>query len=240
MSRSHRMPYPAESADRDAFLEGWQTQGAPDAGQEIERELRRADPKLGRIIDRVVAEDGPRRFKASGCRSHFDAIARSVIYQQLSKQAAATIYARYTSALGGHPDPDRVHAATPYRLRRTGLSAPKVRYLKATARAVVTGKIDLEQLEKLPDPAVIEQLTGLPGVGIWTAQMFLMFRLGRMDVPPVHDLGIQKGLQFAHGLRRPPAPRYIERVGRKWAPYRSIACLYLWAAVDRQHHKAQP
>jgi DNA-3-methyladenine glycosylase II len=193
-----------------------------------ERCLCAADPRLAKSIEKA----GPLRFGPSPARSHFDAIARSIIYQQLSTKAAATIYSRYLKALAGNPEPKRVIAKRPETLRAAGLSESKVRYLKALATAVTTGALDLEHIADLPDEAIVDQLTNVPGVGVWTAQMFLMFRLHRLDVLPTRDLGIQRGLQLSYGLHKPAAPGYVARVGKKWAPYRSIASLYLWAAVD--------
>jgi len=235
MPRSHTRAQP-EPPDLERnvaeFFDGWRAARDPGADLRVERTLGSADPRLYAVIQRVASEGGPLRFRPSNAASHFDALARSVVYQQLSKSAAATIYARYVHALGGVPSAEEVARATPYRLRRAGLSAPKVRYLQALAAAVVSGQIELEQLAQLSDDAVIAELTCLPGIGIWTAQMFLMFRLHRPDVLPLHDAGVQRGLQLAHGLNRTPAPRDVERAGLRWTPHRSIASLYLWAAVE--------
>lgn len=216
----------------DIFIEGWSTQAQMGLDDNIERVLAHADPKIGALISRVVESGGPRRFKPSNAASHFDAIARSIIYQQLSKKAAATIYARYAGVFGNPPTPEQVLAIHVESLRQAGLSMPKIRYLQALATAIHSGELCLERVDDQPDEVVIEQLTKVPGIGVWTSQMFLMFRLYRYDVLPINDLGVQRGLQIAYGLRRPAAPNYVERIGRRWAPYRSIACLYLWAAVD--------
>jgi DNA-3-methyladenine glycosylase II len=215
-----------------AFTEGWCAQTQPDRDDSIERSLAHADSRLGALIHRVVASGGPRRFKISNASSHFDAIARAIIYQQLSKKAAASIYARYLGVFGGPPTPEQVIAAQPGMLRQVGLSASKARYLQSLASSIVSGELDLSRVEDQSDDIVVAQLTSIPGIGVWTAQMFLMFRLRRLDVLPINDVGVQRGLQLAHGLSKPPAPRYVERAGRRWAPFRSIACLYLWAALD--------
>jgi len=214
-----------------AFLQTWQraSDGSPDG---IETALSAADPRLGRLIEEVVARGGRQRFQGSRASTHFEAIARSIVYQQLSGKAAATIYGRVVAALGGELTPELAVGADVEELRSAGLSAPKARYLRALAEAVVEGELDLGSVEHLPDEDVVAALTRVPGIGVWTAQMFLMFRLGRPDVLPAADLGIRKGLQLAHGLRNPAAPGHVERAGRRWAPYRSIACLYLWAALD--------
>jgi len=220
-------PLHGSEASRD-FLATWGRAPAPE-NSSAEKHLCASDSKLANVI-RVV---GPQRFAESPARSHFDAIARSIIYQQLSKKAAATIYARYSNIMhDGGAGPEEVCAIDGGRLRSAGLSSSKVRYLKELARAVVDRRLDLDHLDDLPDDGVVAALTRVPGVGVWTAQMFLMFRLRRPDVLPTRDAGIQRGLQVVYGLRRPAAPGYIERVGKRWSPFRSLACLYLWAAVD--------
>jgi len=210
------------------FLATWGRAAAPDDGP-AEKHLCASDSKLAEVI-RVV---GPQRFAESPARSHFDAIARSIIYQQLSKKAAATIYARYSNVMrDGAGGPAEVSAIDGACLRSAGLSSSKVRYLKELAKAVVDQRLDLDHIDDLADDGVVAALTSVPGVGVWTAQMFLMFRLRRPDILPTRDAGIQRGLQVVHGLRRPAAPGYIERVGKRWSPFRSLACLYLWAAID--------
>jgi DNA-3-methyladenine glycosylase II len=227
-SKRHR----GHEDDAGAFTEGWCAQAQADCGDDIERSLAHADSRLGALIHRVVALGGLRRFKPSNALSHFDAIARSIIYQQLSKKAAASIYARYSMMFGGSPTPEQVIAAQPAMLRQVGLSGLKARYLQMLASSIVSGEMNLSRVGDQPDDIVIAQLTSAPGIGVWTAQMFLMFRLRRPDVLPINDAGVQRGLQLAHGLSKPAAPRYVERAGRRWAPFRSIACLYLWAALD--------
>ncbi len=215
-----------------AFVSGWAAAAGAGEGHQAERHLAGADPRLGELVARVVAAGGVRRFKSSTASSDFDAIARSIVYQQLSTMAASTIYGRYVDALEGCPSPERVLETRPERLLQAGLSRPKVRYVKALASAVASGELELGSLRELPDESVIDALTRVPGVGLWTAQMFLMFRLQRPDVLPTIDVGIRRGLQMAHGLRKPAAPGYVFRSGRRWAPYRSLACLYLWAALE--------
>ncbi|MDD5309242.1 MAG: DNA-3-methyladenine glycosylase 2 family protein [Deltaproteobacteria bacterium] len=222
----------AREHELESFLGGWASGSARNcADLPEERYLSDADPRLGSLISRVIEVEGPRRYQPSNASSHFDAIARSIVYQQLSKKAAATIYGRYRAIVRGG-DPDEVIRAGVDELRAAGLSAPKVRYLRSLAEAVTSGSLDLRCIDKLTDYDVVDALTKVTGVGVWTAQMFLMFRLRRPDVLPIHDIGIQRGLQIAHGLRKPAAPGWIARAGARWAPSRSLACLYLWAAVD--------
>ncbi len=198
----------------------------------IELALAERDPRLGALVERVIAHAGRRRFATSTARSHFEALARSIVYQQLSGKAAATIYGRFSAALGGDVTPSAVLATTDAELRALGLSVGKARYVRALAEAVEAGQLDLEHASSLDDDAVVRALTSVKGIGVWTAQMFLMFRLQRPDVLPTRDLGIQKGLSLAHGLKKVAAPGYVERAGAKWAPYRSVACLYLWAGLE--------
>lgn len=200
--------------------------------QAPERHLRSVDPKLGRIIDEVVRRSGPRRFQSSSVRSHFEALARSIIYQQLSGKAAGTIYGRFALLFSETPTPAALLALPIEQLRAAGVSGGKARFLRALSEHVADGRLSLETFDDAPDEAIIEALTLVPGVGVWTAQMFLMFRLQRPDVLPTGDLGIRKGLQAAHGLKKIAAPRYVDRAGKKWGPWRSIASLYLWSAVD--------
>lgn len=215
---------------RDGFLETWMPDDDRSGSGEVEEALAACDVRLGKLIRAVVDRGGFKRFRPSAATSHFDAIARSIIYQQLSKRAAATIYGRYRSVVRAG-DSDEVLAASDEILKSAGLSAPKVRYLKALATAVSSRELDLQCVEESSDDEIIDALTSVPGVGV-KAQMFLMFRLRRPDVLPTHDVGIQRGLQIAHGLKKPAAPGYILRAGARWAPHRSLACLYLWAGVD--------
>ena len=208
----------------DRFVAEWRPDSIAAPGVP-EAELRAADPRLGRVIDEVIAARGPQRFPRSPAASHFDALARAVVYQQLSMRAAAAIYARLVQVLGGPPSPRRVRAVRLGALRSAGLSRTKARCLLAAA------DLDLRGLAQLPDSGVLDRLCAVRGIGPWTAQMFLMFRLGRPGVLPTGDMGIRQGVRLAHGLRRPAAPGYVARVGRRWAPHQSLACLYLWARV---------
>ena len=213
-----------------SFEETWHRRRAR-AGR-AEKHLRRADPLLGVAIDRVVETLGAQRFASSGASSHLDCIVRSVVYQQLSLKAASTIYGRMLPCLGGRVTASRLLAAPEPSLRAAGLSGAKVRYLRSLGTAVAEGSLRLNAVARASDDEVVSALTRLPGVGIWTAQMFLMFRLGRPDVLPVADAGIRHGLRVAHGLSKLPTPTEVAAAGRSWAPYRSIASLYLWALLE--------
>ena len=189
----------------------------------------RADPALARVIAKV----GPCRFAPTAEGTHFDALVRSIIYQQLSGKAAATIHARMQDIFGGRaPTPAELAATPDETLRAAGLSRQKLGYLKDLAARVHSGAVPLDHLDELPDDEIIEALVQVKGIGRWTAQMFLMFRLGRPNVLPELDLGIQKGIQRAYRLRSLPKPDRVRKIGAKWAPYSTVACWYLWRSLD--------
>ena len=191
--------------------------------------LTRADPVLGEVIRQV----GPFRLSPRAEGTHFDAVCRSIIYQQLSGKAAATIHGRVLALYGGRsPQPSELAATAEEQLRAVGLSRQKLSYLKDLASRVATSELLIETLHDLDDDEVIGTLVRIKGVGRWTAQMFLMFRLGRLDVLPDIDLGIQKGMQKAYRLRKLPTPDRVNKIGAKWAPYRSIGSWYMWRLLD--------
>jgi len=192
-------------------------------------QLRRVDPVMAGVIDAV----GPCRFKATAELTHFEAVARSIIYQQLSGKAAGTIHGRFVALFGGARPNARALAALPDEaFRGAGISRQKLGYLRDLAARVVEGTVPIDTLHDLPDDDVIRHLTSVKGVGIWTAQMFLMFRLGRPDVLPDLDLGIRKGIQQAYRLRKLPDAKKVHTIGARWAPYRTIASWYLWRSID--------
>lgn len=163
----------------------------------------------------------------------FQALVRAIISQQLSTKAAATIARRFESLFdGGFPDAAQVNAVADAQLRAVGLSTQKLSYLRDLCRRIDDGSLPLHALDAMDDEAVIEALTQVKGIGRWTAEMFLMFRLQRPDVLPVGDLGIVKAVQRAYRLRRVPTPARLVRLGEAWRPYRSVACWYLWASLD--------
>lgn len=185
------------------------------------------DVKLARIIERV----GPFKLQLREEGSHFGALLRSIVYQQLSGKAASTIHGRVLDLFGGRePRPAELLAASDEKLRAAGLSRQKISYLKDLARHADAGAID--RLHELEDEEVIAQVTAVKGVGVWTAQMFLMFRLGRPDVLPVLDLGIRKAIQRAYGLRKMPDATKIEALASKWRPHCTVACWYLWRSLE--------
>jgi len=214
----------------DTFAAEWLPRVA--AADDVEKHLCERDPQLGRLVRAVVARSGARRFRSARLGTHYDGIARAIIYQQLSGQAAGTIYNRVVAAVGGKLSPAAILATPMSKLRRAGVSGMKARALRELALRVERGELPLRRLSSLPDDMIWSTLTEIPGVGPWTTQMFLMFRLRRLDVLPVGDTGVRRGLQFAYRLRRMPDTAYVTRVGQRWRPYRSIACLYLWSALD--------
>ncbi|HVZ23732.1 MAG TPA: DNA-3-methyladenine glycosylase [Vicinamibacterales bacterium] len=193
------------------------------------RLLARRDP----VIRDLMRVHGP---CGLGDRQHTDpfrALVHAIIAQQLSTKAAATIERRFAALFpGGVPTPDGIAALTDAQIRAVGVSGQKLRYMRDLCARVQSGALALHALGALPDAAVIEMLTQVKGIGRWTAEMFLMFRLQRPDVLPVGDLGIIKAVQRAYGLRKAPSPERLARIGESWRPYRSVACWYLWASLD--------
>ncbi|GAC1650245.1 MAG: DNA-3-methyladenine glycosylase [Gemmatimonadaceae bacterium] len=191
--------------------------------------LRRVDPKLAAVIARV----GPCRFQARAEGTHLDALFRAIIYQQLSGKAAATIHARFL-AIYGHrpPTPPELLGTSDERLRGVGLSRQKLGYMRDLATRISTGEVRIDALHALPDEEVLTELVRVKGIGRWTAHMFLIFRLGRLNVLPDLDLGVQKGVMRAYGMRRMPTPKAVQAIGSKWAPYASVATWYLWRSLD--------
>ena len=191
--------------------------------------LKRADPVLARVIARV----GPCRFEPRAEGTHFEAVARAIVYQQLSGKAAGTIHARFHALYGGRaPEPAELLATGDEALRSAGLSRQKIGYLRDLAARVDAGDLPLDRVDALGDDDLIAALTRVKGVGRWTAQMFLMFRLGRPDVLPDLDLGVQKATHLAYGRRDVPKPADVLRIGAPWAPYRTVASWYLWRFLD--------
>lgn len=164
----------------------------------------------------------------------FRALTRAIVGQQLSTKAAATIWGRFAAACGGRPTPRSVARVSDADLRAVGLSGQKLRYIRDLCARVADGSLKLRSLDAMSDEDVITALTAVKGVGRWTAEMFLIFRLQRPDVLPVGDLGILKAVQRAYGLRGMPSPQRLTRMGESWRPYRSIACWYLWASLDNE------
>jgi DNA-3-methyladenine glycosylase II len=196
--------------------------------------LRRADPVLARLIDAL----GPLSERLDGRRPPelYAALIRSITGQQLSVKAAAAIWQRLLDRFGGHPPtPEQILADDPEEMRiACGFSRAKVAYLRSLAEHVISGALELDRLNELPDGEVIRELTAIKGVGEWTAHMFLMFTLHRQDVLPTGDLGVRNAVMRAYGLAKPPAPKELEQIAEPWRPHRTRACLYLWRSLANE------
>jgi 3-methyladenine DNA glycosylase/8-oxoguanine DNA glycosylase len=189
--------------------------------------LRRADPVMAAIIARV----GRCGYEVDARGTAFAALIESMMYQQITGRAAATIHRRLRRLIGRrHPRPADILAASDLDLRGCGLSRQKIAYLRDVATRASNG-LALRGLGRLDDEAVIGRLIEVKGIGRWTAEMFLMFRLGRADVLPVDDYGIRKALQRAYALRALPNADWMRRKAEAWRPYRTIACWYLWRSI---------
>ena len=185
------------------------------------------------MMARLISRVGPCRYAPRSEHTHFHHLVRAIVYQQLSGKAAATIHRRFIELFDTTtPSPAEVARQRLPRLRSAGLSRQKASYIKDLARRVHTGDVPLDHMETLSDQDVIAALTRVKGIGVWSAQMFLMFRLGRPDVLPTLDLGIRKGVQRAYGLRSMPSPKKVEQIGAPWSPWATIASWYLWRSLD--------
>jgi DNA-3-methyladenine glycosylase II len=185
----------------------------------------------------LVDRHGPptlrrRRSTLGAAAGHFEALAESILYQQLHGSAAAAIHRRFVEALGGSVTPSAVLSTPEAVLRGAGLSGSKEAAIRGLALAVDAGEVPLERLARMPDDEVVRVLSAQRGIGPWTAEMFLIFRLGRLDVWPVTDYGVRKGYAVAYGLGDLPAPRVLRDLGEPFAPYRSVAAWYLWRAAE--------
>lgn len=192
------------------------------------RVLMRRDPVLGAAIKRI----GPCLISGDQHDDHLSALCASIVSQQLSTKAAATIFGRFVALFPNQtPTAARIAALDDQALRGVGLSGQKVSYFRDLSARMLDGRLAPEELDALDDEAVIERLTAVKGFGRWTAEMFLMFRLHRPDVLPVGDLGIVNAVQRLYKLRKRPEPKTLHRIGDAWKPYRSVASWYLWQSL---------
>lgn len=197
-----------------------------------DRQLHSADPVLARLIDAGGPLDPEERRRGRPADA-YGALLRSIVGQQLSTKAARTIYGRVCGLFGDCvPSPEQLLAADPDALRGAGLSRAKVAYLRDLAEHVLDGRLELDRLDELDDEQIVTELTAVKGLGRWTAEMFLMFHLGRPDVLPVGDLGIRRAVQIAYELRDLPDAERLRRIAEPWRPRRTLACLYLWRSLD--------
>ncbi len=191
--------------------------------------LKRVDP----VMADVIAQVGRCTLEPRTEWTHFDALVRSIVYQQLSGKAAATIHGRVLTLIGdGAEAPSRIVATSHEALRSAGLSTAKANYVRNLADHVLDGSLPIDSLDAMDDDGIITALTQVKGIGRWSAQMFLMFRLGRPDVLPELDLGVQKGIQKAYRMRKLPTPAQVLKRGARWSPHRTIAAWYMWRILE--------
>ena len=190
-----------------------------------------ADAKLRKTIERV----GDYKLQPTDMHSPFEALAESIVYQQITGKAAATIMSRLIESFAParFPSPGQLLAATEDHLRLAGISRPKVAALKDLAASTIDGTVPtLEMLEAMADDEIVDRLVSVRGIGRWTVEMLLIFRLGRQDVLPIHDYGLRKGFAVTFGTGQLPTPEEIRRRGERWRPYRTVASWYLWRASE--------
>jgi len=196
--------------------------------------LRRSDPVMRALVDEHGELNAKERSRGRPAEA-YGALLRAIVGQQLSTKAARTIYERLTALFDGQaPAPKQLLAVDEEELRGVGLSRAKASYLHSLARHVVDGELELDRLGDLSDEEVAEQLTAVKGLGQWTADMFLIFHLGRQDVLPVGDLGVRRAAQLAYGLDDLPDAEQLRELAQPWQPHRSLASLYLWRSLDNE------
>lgn len=198
------------------------------------RALARRDPALGRAMQRVAPFPGFPAAAQRLQRTHFHALARTIVYQQLAGAAAKTIHDRVVALTPGtqFPRPEEILALSDERLRGAGLSRNKLAALRDLASKIAAGELDLARIARLSDERVVEALTRVRGIGEWSAQMFLIFRLGRLDVMPATDLGVREGVRRLDGLAERPPPKEVLARAEVWAPLRSVASWVLWRVAE--------
>ena len=194
--------------------------------QEAIQHLRRNDPVLSGIIDRVG--DYGIQFRDPD----LETLVKSIVYQQLSGRVARVIFERLAKAAGGKLTPENILKLRPARMRTLGLSKQKTAYIRDLARHARDGRVVFQELEALDDAAVIERLTQVKGVGVWTVHMYLIFALRRTDVLPTGDLGIRNAIRKAYGLAETPTPAEVEAMALRWRPYCTVASWYLWRSLE--------
>jgi DNA-3-methyladenine glycosylase II len=194
--------------------------------KEAIQHLKQSDPVLSGIIDRVG--DYGIEFRDPD----FETLVKSIVYQQLSGRVASVIFGRVVKAAGGKLTPESILKLRPGRMRALGLSGQKTAYIRDLARHTRDGKVDFAELLALPDEAVIERLTEVKGIGVWTAHMFLIFALRRTDVLPWGDLGIRAAIRKAYGLAELPEAGEMEALAARWRPYCTVASWYLWRSLE--------
>ena len=188
--------------------------------------LKKCDPVLRGIIESV----GP--FRMAYGEPQLASLAEAIVYQQLNGKAAQTIFKRFAALAGDPLTPEGIRKLSDAQFRGVGLSKQKSAYLKDLAQKTAAGVLDFSRLPELPDAEVIEHLTQVKGIGVWTAHMFLIFSLRRPNVLPTGDYGVQMALKRHYRKRKLPKPKDMEKIARAWEPYRSVACWYMWRSLD--------
>ena len=204
---------------------------------EAVKHLSAVDEKLKILIE----ETAPFKMDEDELQSPYEALLEAIVYQSISGKAAATIFGRI-KALGSNgrvPTPQEVLKLRKPALRKAGLSGAKVLAFKDLAAKTISGIVpSLEEAHNLSDEELVKRLTSVRGVGAWTVEMFLIFRLGRPDVLPVHDLGVKKGWSITYGKKQMPKPKELLAFGERWRPYRTVASWYMWRACQRAGNAA--
>jgi DNA-3-methyladenine glycosylase II len=199
------------------------------------KQLAASDPTMAALMARIGKIDLATRLarrKEERPNDAYGALLRAIVGQQLSTKAARTIYGRVLDLFDGStPSPEQLLEAEESDLRGAGLSGRKVEYVRDLASHVIDGELELERLDQLDDEEVIEEIVAVRGLGVWTAEMFLMFHLERPDVLSGGDLGIRKAVQIEYGLKEMPPPAKVLEIGEPWRPHRSLASLYLWESL---------
>jgi len=199
--------------------------------------LAACDEKLAELIANTV----PFQTDSDHLQSPYEALLEAITHQSISGKAAATIFSR-VKALGSNgriPTPDEMLKLRKPALRKAGLSGAKVLAMKDLARKTLDGVVPtLEQAQSLSDEELVKRLVSVRGIGAWTVEMFLIFRLGRPDVLPIHDLGVKKGWSITYGKKHMPKPKELLKFGERWRPYRTVASWYMWRAFERAGYAA--
>src|SRR5882762_10400373 len=191
-----------------------------------------------RVMANLMKRTGPFHLPRPS-RGHFAAIAESILHQQLAGAAAAAIHGRFVALFDGDLSPEAVLAVSARKLRAAGLSWSKVAAIRDLAAKVVDGTVRLHRIGRLPDEDIVTSLSVVRGIGQWTAEMFLIFQLRRLDVWPVGDYGVRKGYALAYGLPTLPTPKELQALGERFRPYRTVAAWYCWRAVTEQRKIAR-
>jgi DNA-3-methyladenine glycosylase II len=186
------------------------------------------------VLAALIRKHGACGLAAAQRADHFSALVRAITGQQLSTKAASTIYARLVALMPGGVTPEALASLTDDQMRAVGMSRQKIAYFRDLSAKALSGAVPLDSLEEMSDDDVIGALTQVKGIGRWSAEMFLMFRLHRPDVLPVDDLGIVNAVKNVYRLRKRPTADRIRRIGEPWRPYRSVACWYLWRSLDNE------